>query len=91
MDLSCNELYHTTYFASELLALVYARSSWWKQHRDDGKISDKDVPVSMDRVTLVPDRNLDGRLLVSFRTFTAFVKSLCRLRFCLTKSSNFIT
>ena len=86
VDSSCNQLYHATYFASELLALVYARNSWWKQHRDDETISDEDVPIIVDRVTLVPDRSVEDCSLVSFRTFAAFSKSLCRGRFHLTKS-----
>mmetsp|Transcript_27885 Transcript_27885/g.66395 ORF Transcript_27885/g.66395 Transcript_27885/m.66395 type:complete len:338 (-) Transcript_27885:165-1178(-) len=59
VDSSCNEIYHATYFASELLALVYARNSWWKQHKDDEKILD--VPIVVDRVTLVPDRDVEDR------------------------------
>ena len=69
VDSSSNEIYHATYFASELLALVYARNSWWKQHKDDEKLSEIDVPVIVDRVTLIPKRNVEGRSLVSAYCF----------------------
>ena len=76
VDSSYNELYHATYFATELLALVYARNSWWKQHKDDETISDEDVPIIVDRVTLVPDRSVEDRSLVSFCTFVFFCQVL---------------
>jgi len=65
-----NALYRATYYASELLSMIYERNAWWKKKQQEGDgsgdvdVDEEDVPVAVDSVTLVPNRLESGILKV---------------------------
>jgi len=70
IDSPDNGLYRATYYANELLSMVYDRNSWWKkkQQKDDAMVDDgmqyttSTTPTAVDSVTLIPNR-LDSGIL----------------------------
>lgn len=64
-----NGLYRATYYAIELLSLVYDRNAWWKKAQQGdamsgGNLNEETVPASVDGVTLIPNRVDSGILRV---------------------------
>ena len=65
-------MYRATYYANELLSMIYERNAWWKMkqqtgeecHANDNGEDDEAVPAAVDLVTLIPNRE-DGGILVS--------------------------
>lgn len=62
-----NDLYRATYYANELLSMIYERNSWWKQHCQyqgddsaDATVIEETVPIVVDNVTLIPNRAENG-------------------------------
>ncbi|KAL7432703.1 hypothetical protein ACHAXM_003231 [Skeletonema potamos] len=56
-----NGLYRANFYINELLSCAYERNFWWKRYQqdnDDDKTST--VPVIVDNVTLIPNRELSG-------------------------------
>merc|ERR1711862_10216 len=49
-----NGLYRASWYANELLGMMYKRNLWWKNHQGDIRV--KDVPTVVDQVTLIPNR-----------------------------------
>mmetsp|Transcript_4978 Transcript_4978/g.10991 ORF Transcript_4978/g.10991 Transcript_4978/m.10991 type:complete len:504 (+) Transcript_4978:47-1558(+) len=75
IDSSENALYKATYYANELLSLIYERNAWWKkrpQQEQGGEVTeddvdvdgDDDVPAAVDSVTLIPNRLENGILRI---------------------------
>lgn len=70
IDSPDNGLHRATYYANELLSMMYDRNAWWKkkQQQDDAGVNDDPghdtAPASVDSVTLIPNRL--GGILVSF-------------------------
>ena len=76
IDSSENALYKATYYANELLSMIYERNAWWKKKQqqepggevtedDVGVDGDDDVPAAVDSVTLIPNRLENGILVRS--------------------------
>eukprot|EP00578_Thalassiosira_sp_NH16_P016591 CAMPEP_0181110574 /NCGR_PEP_ID=MMETSP1071-20121207/18792_1 /TAXON_ID=35127 /ORGANISM="Thalassiosira sp., Strain NH16" /LENGTH=405 /DNA_ID=CAMNT_0023194365 /DNA_START=66 /DNA_END=1283 /DNA_ORIENTATION=+ len=75
---SDNGLYHATYYANELLSMMYERNNWFKKKRKkqqqegnassdcraDGGDDDTDMPVAVTAVSLIPNRFEVGILRV---------------------------
>ena len=59
-----NNLYQATYYANELLSMIYERNAWWKMkeqtgeecHANDNGEDDEAMPAAVDLVTLIPNR-----------------------------------
>jgi len=75
IDSSENALYKATYYANELLSMIYERNAWWKKKQqqepggevtedDVGVDGDDDVPAAVDSVTLIPNRLENGILRI---------------------------
>jgi predicted Rdx family selenoprotein len=75
---SCNNgLYRATYYANELLSMIYERNAWWKRyqlqqqqqqqqqqaHANNDENHDIEMPIVVDSVTLIPNRT-DLEILV---------------------------
>jgi predicted Rdx family selenoprotein len=72
---SCdNGLYRATYYANELLSMIYERNAWWKRyqlqqqqqqqaHANNDESHDIKMPIVVDSVTLIPNRT-DLEILV---------------------------
>ncbi|KAL7461699.1 hypothetical protein ACHAXS_002115 [Conticribra weissflogii] len=63
-----NGLYRASWYANELLTMVYARNAWWKKQQQQNGSEDRDcgddiAPMAVDCVTLIPNR-LDSGVLV---------------------------
>ncbi|KAL9182333.1 hypothetical protein ACHAXT_012985 [Thalassiosira profunda] len=65
-----NGLYTATYYANELLSVMYARNAWWKQSQqgEGSSAGTEDAPVAVDSVTLIPNRLESGVLKVTLNT-----------------------
>mmetsp|Transcript_2804 Transcript_2804/g.5608 ORF Transcript_2804/g.5608 Transcript_2804/m.5608 type:complete len:443 (-) Transcript_2804:223-1551(-) len=63
-----NGLYRASWYANELLSMVYARNAWWKTIQQDQQqkqcddCADDAAPLAVDCVTLIPNR-LDSGVL----------------------------
>lgn len=72
IESSENSLYCATYYANEVLNMVYERNAWWKkyvQQQEEGgdsslSLDELSVPTVVDSVTLIPNRR-EGGILVS--------------------------
>ena len=64
---SCdNGLYRATYYANELLSMIFERNAWWKRyqlqqqqqqaHANNDEFHDIEMPIVVDSVTLIPNR-----------------------------------
>lgn len=87
---SCdNGLYRATYYANELLSMMYERNSWWKRyqlqqqqaHANNDKNRDIEMPIAVDSVKLIPNR-ADLEILVSF--FPVYIYRLVFIIYSLT-------
>eukprot|EP00584_Thalassiosira_punctigera_P009023 CAMPEP_0172529736 /NCGR_PEP_ID=MMETSP1067-20121228/3739_1 /TAXON_ID=265564 ORGANISM="Thalassiosira punctigera, Strain Tpunct2005C2" /NCGR_SAMPLE_ID=MMETSP1067 /ASSEMBLY_ACC=CAM_ASM_000444 /LENGTH=273 /DNA_ID=CAMNT_0013313847 /DNA_START=489 /DNA_END=1310 /DNA_ORIENTATION=- len=70
IDSPDNALYRATYYADELLSMIYERNAWWKKKQQQGEgaevanLDGDDVPVAVESVTLIPNRLENGVLRV---------------------------
>ena len=62
-----NGLYQATYYANEILSMIYERNVWWKKKQQEEKNSsndDDDIPAAVNIVTVIPNRRESGILRV---------------------------
>ena len=64
-----NGLYQATYYANEILSMIYERNVWWKkkqqqQEEKNSSNDDDDIPAAVDRVSVIPNRIESGILRV---------------------------
>lgn len=60
-----NILHQATYYANEMLSMMYERNAWWKKSQQEEKNAlDDATQAAVDRVTLIPNRK-DSGILVS--------------------------